>query len=136
MVPVSRSDDPGFCSAQACFRSAQSMARNAANSVCMVFCPVEIWARQPLPPRKPYSKVLKARRHLRIRLEAKCIPPLEALRMDIECRSERFVTAGCSPDPRWQHPPPQTRARFPQRAAATTVENLFSTSLLRSHYKS
>src|SRR6516165_963884 len=97
MVPVSRSDDPGFCSAQACFRSAQSMAMNAANSVCMVLCPVEIWVRQPLPPRKPYSKVLKARRHLRIRLEAKCIPPLEALRMDIECRSERFVTAGCLP---------------------------------------
>jgi hypothetical protein len=50
-----------------------------------------------LLPRKPYSKVLNARQHLRIRLEAKCIPPLEALRMDIECRSERFVAAGCLP---------------------------------------
>jgi hypothetical protein len=58
-----------------------------------------MWVRRPLPPRRPYSRVLIAssRRHLRIRLEAKCIPPLGALSSDIECRATRFVAAGCLP---------------------------------------
>ena len=52
-----------------------------------------------MPPRRPYRRVFLAisRRHLRIRLEAKCIPPFGALPSDIECRATRFVAAGCLP---------------------------------------
>src|SRR5215472_18770872 len=72
-----------------------------------VLCSVEIWVRQPLPPRKPYSKVLKARRHLRIRLEAKCIPPLGALQHGHRMSAKTIRSGGV----RWQDLPPQTRAR-------------------------
>src|SRR5215471_8740465 len=48
-----------------------------------VLCPVEIWVRQPLPPRKPYSKVLTIQTTSENSFGNKLHPPLGALRTDI-----------------------------------------------------
>jgi len=47
--------------------------------------------------------------------------PLGVLSSDIECLALRFVTAACIPS--WPHGSARITATFPQRAAATAVEN-------------
>jgi len=89
-------------------------------------------------PRRPYSRVLLAhtRRLLRIRSGNKADPRLGSLRLDIQCRDQPFVAAGCLLSQRCHGRSTRNKSAFSTAHRSRRLwKTLTQTSLLWSHYK-
>ena len=120
--------------AHACLWSAQSVATNAAYSVCTITSHKLRSGRRLCFPRRPYSTVFSV--HFQptseIRFWNQSAPRCSELYPpDIECRATQFVTAECLPLAKLPHLAAQDNSAIFDRARPRRLwKTLFSTSLL------